>query len=199
MCAIGPSVALGIIVGKLAKRRSSDGHTNEIQPRVSMSGIFTPHENEFDAITELWEASVRATHDFLGDEDIAWLRPRIRNEYLGAVTLRVFRDDDGVIRGFLGVSPGNVEMLFVAPEARRQGIGATLLAYAVRELDCVGVDVNEQNPQALAFYRREGFEVTGRSELDGQGRPFPILHMRLATAKPVAPTAPTATPAADAV
>ncbi|AJP57252.1 GNAT family N-acetyltransferase [Pandoraea vervacti] len=148
-----------------------------------MSGIYIAHEDEFDAITELWEASVRATHEFLSDDDIAWLRPRIRNEYLRAVTLRVFRDDAGVIRGFLGVSPGNVEMLFVAPEARRQGIGAALLAYAVRELDCTRVDVNEQNPQALAFYQREGFEVIGRSALDGQGRPFPILHMRLATAE----------------
>lgn len=151
-----------------------------------MSGIFTPGETEFDAITELWEASERAPHDFLNDADIAWLRPRIREDYLGAVTLRVFRDDAGVIRGFLGTAEGNVEMLFIAPEARRQGIGATLLAYAVRELDCTKVDVNEQNPQALAFYRREGFEVIGRSELDGQGRPFPLLHMRLATAKTAA-------------
>ncbi|MEF3066355.1 GNAT family N-acetyltransferase [Pandoraea apista] len=149
-----------------------------------MSGIYTTNENEFDAITELWEASVRATHDFLSDDDIAWLRPRIRNDYLGAVTLRVFRDDAGTLRGFLGVAQGNVEMLFVAPDARRQGIGATLLAYAVRELDCTSVDVNEQNPQALAFYRREGFEVTGRSEFDGQGRPFPLLHMRLASGSP---------------
>ncbi|VVD82620.1 N-acetyltransferase GCN5 [Pandoraea horticolens] len=151
-----------------------------------MSGIFTTNEKEFDAIVELWEVSVRATHDFLGDADIAWLRPRIRHDYLGAVTLRVFRDDAGALRGFLGVTQGNVEMLFVAPDVRRQGIGAALLAYAVRELGCTSVDVNEQNPQALAFYLREGFEVMGRSELDGQGRPFPLLHMRLASAKPVA-------------
>ncbi|WP_353191821.1 GNAT family N-acetyltransferase [Pandoraea pnomenusa] len=157
-----------------------------------MSGIFPAHESDFDAITELWEASVRATHDFLDDVDIEWLRPRIRNEYLAAVTLRVFRDDTGVIRGFLGAAEGNVEMLFVAPEARRQGIGAALLAYAVREFECSRVDVNEQNPQALAFYQREGFEVIGRSGLDGQGRPFPLLHMRLATAL-------SATPATGAV
>ncbi|AJC22031.1 GNAT family N-acetyltransferase [Pandoraea pulmonicola] len=148
-----------------------------------MSGIFTTSEHEYDAITELWEASVRATHDFLSDADIEWLRPRIRHEYLGAVTLRVFRDDAGLIRGFVGVAQGSVEMLFVAPEARRQGIGGALLAYAVRELDCTRVDVNEQNPQALAFYRREGFDVVGRSELDGQGRPFPLLHLELASAK----------------
>nr|WP_223272216.1 MULTISPECIES: GNAT family N-acetyltransferase [Pandoraea] len=155
---------------------------NDKPAGTAMSGIFSTSEKAFDAITELWEASVRATHDFLSEADIAWLRPRIRNEYLAAVTLRVFRDDANVIRGFVGVAEGNVEMLFVAPDARRQGIGAALLAYAVRELGCTRVDVNEQNPQALAFYRREGFEVTGRSPLDGQGRPFPLLHMQLASA-----------------
>ena len=44
------------------------------------------------------------------------------------------------------------------------------------------VDVNEQNPQALGFYRHLGFEQVGRSPLDGQGRPFPLLHLRLADA-----------------
>jgi putative acetyltransferase len=41
------------------------------------------------------------------------------------------------------------------------------------------VDVNEQNPQGVGFYRHMGFEQVGRSELDGQGNPFPLLHMRL--------------------
>jgi putative acetyltransferase len=39
--------------------------------------------------------------------------------------------------------------------------------------------VNEQNPQGVAFYRHMGFGQVGRSELDGQGNPFPLLHMRL--------------------
>ena len=40
------------------------------------------------------------------------------------------------------------------------------------------VDVNEQNPAALQFYRANGFTVTGRSALDAGGRPFPLLHLR---------------------
>ncbi|MGY0625916.1 MAG: GNAT family N-acetyltransferase, partial [Paraglaciecola chathamensis] len=41
------------------------------------------------------------------------------------------------------------------------------------------VDVNEQNPKALGFYQRIGFKVVGRSELDGQGKPYPLLHLAL--------------------
>jgi hypothetical protein len=36
--------------------------------------------------------------------------------------------------------------------------------------------------QALGFYLRLGFEVVGRSELDSNGKPYPLLHMRLARA-----------------
>jgi putative acetyltransferase len=41
------------------------------------------------------------------------------------------------------------------------------------------VDVNEQNPQALGFYRRFGFEVVSRDAVDGLGLPYPILHCAL--------------------
>ena len=42
------------------------------------------------------------------------------------------------------------------------------------------VDVNEQNPGALAFYKKHGFEIASRDEYDDAGRPFPILHLALA-------------------
>ena len=34
-------------------------------------------------------------------------------------------------------------------------------------------------PQARGFYERMGFHVCQRSELDEQGRPYPILNIRL--------------------
>jgi putative acetyltransferase len=38
-------------------------------------------------------------------------------------------------------------------------------------------DVSEQNPQAAGFSVRQGFVAVGRSETDGEGRPFPLLHL----------------------
>jgi len=54
-----------------------------------------------------------------------------------------------------------------------------LLRYAIERLNADELDVNEQNPQALGFYEKQGFEVIGRSEVDGMGQPYPLLHMRL--------------------
>ena len=43
------------------------------------------------------------------------------------------------------------------------------------------MDVNEQNPAAIRFYEACGFAIEGRSELDSNDRPFPLLHMRRRT------------------
>jgi len=141
------------------------------------------HEAQFDALAALWEASVRATHDFLPEADIKRLREQVRHLYLAQMPLQVAMDAHGEILGFIGVAHGHVEMLFVAPEARGQGVGRTLLQHAVSHLAATNVDVNEQNPKAVGFYAHQGFEKVGRSALDGEGKPFPLLHMRLGQAR----------------
>ncbi|MDF8331233.1 acetyltransferase [Aeromonas salmonicida] len=130
-------------------------------------------------LISLWEASVRATHHFLPEAEIDVLKPLILEHYFAAVDLVCARDETG-IAGFCGVHDGNLEMLFLAPEARGRGIGRLLVAHAISRQGATRVDVNEQNAQALGFYQRMGFVVTGRSPLDGQGKPYPLLHMVLA-------------------
>lgn len=136
-------------------------------------------QEEYPEVVDVWEASVRATHDFLKEEDIVYFKPLILNHYLDAVELRCVRDSTGRILGFAGVADGNLEMLFVHPNYRGQQVGKMLLDYAIQNLQVRKVDVNEQNGQALGFYRHFGFEVVGRSDLDPSGKPYPILHMEL--------------------
>ena len=128
---------------------------------------------------EVWEASVRATHHFLKEDDILFFKKMIPEKYLDATRLYVVRSNMTKILGFLGVSNESIEMLFIRPEARGKGIGKIFLDYAVRKLRLYKVDVNEQNEQALGFYLKYGFKIIGRSELDDIGKPYPILHMVL--------------------
>lgn len=127
---------------------------------------------------EVWEASVRATHHFLTETDIQHLKPLVGDELSRLETLVGVRDDAGWVVGFIGVEDVEVAALFIHPAWRGQGIGRRLLTYAVETLGASQLDVNEQNDQAVGFYRRMGFEVAGRSEVDGMGLPFPLLHMR---------------------
>ncbi|MBV8255858.1 MAG: acetyltransferase [Chitinophaga sp.] len=143
-----------------------------------MIRIEQPTPANYDEMIDVWEASVRATHHFLHEEDIQYFKPLIKNEYFHLVQLRCAIDSNGAILGFIGIADQKLEMLFVHPDAHGKGLGRQLLSYAVNEMEVLELDVNEQNEGAVGFYKHCGFEVTGRSALDSMGKPFPILHMK---------------------
>ncbi|MBQ4615931.1 MAG: GNAT family N-acetyltransferase [Mailhella sp.] len=130
-----------------------------------------------EGLLAVWESSVRATHDFLKEGDVEYLRPFVE-QGLQEVPLLFCLEESGMPVGFLGMEGDSIEMLFVAAEARGRGIGSALMRQALA-LGASRVDVNEQNPQALGFYRRFGFEVESRDAIDSLGLPYPILHCAL--------------------
>ena len=126
----------------------------------------------------IWEASVRASHHFLTEEDIRSLCPQAEEAVRQIGTLWVA--DDGNVRiGFIGIQSGKIEMLFLHPDYFRKGIGKVLIQKAIAEQDVQYVDVNEQNPTAVKFYERMGFRTFRRDSTDDQGNPFPILRMKI--------------------
>lgn len=143
------------------------------------SVIHTPRHTDYPELTQVWEDSVRATHDFLPESYIQVLKKLVLTRYLDAVMLICTRDSRQHITGFAGVATGKVEMLFIDPVHRGQGLGRQLLWYAIEHLNADQLDVNEQNPQAVGFYFKQGFEIIGRTEHDGMGQPYPLLHLRL--------------------
>jgi putative acetyltransferase len=128
--------------------------------------------SDADALQQIWRNAVDATHDFLSPEDREVIDPLVA-EYVRTVEL-VVAIVDGAPVAFMGVTGQNIDSLFIDPKAHGKGIGRLMA-------DRVGlpatVDVNEQNEAAVAFYRHLGFEVVGRSEQDGEGRPYPLLHL----------------------
>lgn len=132
---------------------------------------------DYPRLMEIWESAVRRTHHFLKEEDFLYYKERVPT-YFPYVAL-YGAEEDGRVEGFLGVSEDNIEMLFVDADRRGQGIGRSLLGYAVEQLGMKKVDVNEQNAQAVGFYEHMGFRTVARSERDGDGKDYPLLHMRL--------------------
>jgi len=135
---------------------------------------------DYPAIIELWELSVRASHFFLPEDYLQKIKSLLPS-ILPTVKLFVhFDKDNQTITGFLGVNEEKIEMLFIHPDNRGQGIGRLLNKFAVEQLQTYKVDVNEQNEQAVSFYKKMGYKVVGRTEVDGLGKPFPILQMEYA-------------------
>ena len=159
--------------------------------------LATGADHEF--LTLLWRRSVEATYVFLRPAEVERLFEDVRSLYLPGVEALWVAElhaaeyasqpncgqnaascvTIGGVRpvGFMGCNGPQVEMLSVDPASFRCGVGAALLAYAKAAHQQLALDVNEQNQQALAFYKRQGFRIVGRSALDGQGMPYPLLHM----------------------
>lgn len=133
-----------------------------------------------EALVDIWLRSVQATHSFLTEQDIQSLLPPTR-AYLTSddPELWVLCSNTEEVMGFMGLSEGKIDALFLAPEFQGRGGGRQLVQYAQQLQGNLTVDVNEQNPAARRFYEACGFVVEGRSELDDAGRPFPLLYMRL--------------------
>jgi putative acetyltransferase len=126
---------------------------------------------------DIWRRAVDATHDFLAPDD----RDAIEAElvtFFPQISLLLAVDDNDTPLGFMFLHDGHMEALFIDPDQHGKGIGKALIQRAVAEHPALTTDVNEQNHKALGFYEHQGFERTGRSTHDGQGRPYPLIHLR---------------------
>ena len=133
----------------------------------------TSEPGDAAALLRVWRRAVDGTHHFLSAQDRVETDPLVA-EYVGSAVLRV-AERGGEIVAFMGVTGQNVDSLFIDPAAHGTGIGRRFVDEVARPTT---VEVNEQNDGAVAFYKRLGFKVTGRSETDEDGRPYPLLHMR---------------------
>ncbi|WP_282940023.1 acetyltransferase [Paenibacillus sp. RC67] len=145
-----------------------------------LNKIVPYREKDHDKLVDIWYRAVRLTHTFLTEEDIEFFHHLVQTEALTGVEIWMEINENEVPTGFIGLDESKIEMLFVDPNYHGQGIGTRLIKHAENlKGSHLKVDVNEQNEGAHAFYQRYGFVQTGRSELDGTGRPFPILHLEL--------------------
>ena len=141
-----------------------------------MVSIRHSRPDEGDRAIEIWRNAVDATHDFLTPEDRAAIDELVCG-FLPNAPLWFAVDAQDRPLAFMLVDAGHMEALFVDPECRGAGLGAALVKHGLSLHPSMTTDVNEQNGQAVGFYERMGFRRTGRSPFDGQGRPYPLIHL----------------------
>ena len=134
--------------------------------------------DEIDEVFEVWKESVKATHDFLKEQDFNEMKPQLR-DYLDKIIIEVAYDMElKSILGFANVKDNNLNMLFLHPDSIGRGIGSGLFDYMMEKYAFLSLDVNKDNPKAKEFYLHKGFKVVSESTTDDDGRHYPILHMK---------------------
>ena len=131
------------------------------------------------ALLKIWEASVRATHLFLSDAEINQIKEYVPQAINQVGYLIIAENDSNTTIAFMGIENSRLEMLFLSPKERGKGIGKQLIQYGIKNYGIQEVTVNEQNPQAVGFYKHLGFETYKRTDCDEEGNPYPLLYMKL--------------------
>lgn len=128
------------------------------------------------AIADFWVASWAKTMlsiDF--EARRPWIvahLPALRDK---GVAVRVALSDDGAPIGFITVDPanGHIDQVCVSPDHWGGGLAGELIAEAKRISPAsLHLDVNADNPRAIAFYVRHGFRETGRGANPSSGLPI---------------------------
>ena len=145
---------------------------------MKIVGISNGTNNLIDQLTQVWERSVKATHMFLPDDEIAEIKKFVPSALSRVEHLVITINEAGDPIGFMGVEDSKIEMLFISPDERGKGIGKAFIEYGIEHFAANQVTMNEQNPQALGFYEHLGFSVYKRTETDEEDRPYPILYMK---------------------
>lgn len=146
---------------------------------AAMSSIRPARTADGARLLDIWRKAVDATHDFLTPSDRVAIEAEVA-AFLPQAPAWLATDPDDRAIGFMLIDGTHMEALFIDPAWRGQGIGRRLVDHALSLHPTLTTDVNEQNAQAIGFYEAMRFARTGRSAQDGQGRPYPLIHLRYA-------------------
>ena len=127
---------------------------------------FRAYEAEdFAAVAAMWVEAWSATGlkvDFAARRP--WLEAHLTSLAAAGVDVAVAMDEDGRCGGLMTIDrrSGELDQLCVAVAAQGGGLAKALLEEAKRRTGAeICLSVNADNGRALAFYKREGFQIVG--------------------------------------
>ncbi len=131
--------------------------------------LLTP---EIDTVMNIWLTANISAHNFIPAEywkdNYDFVKSAIQD-----AEVYVY-EDDGLLKGFAGLTDCYIAGLFVSESFQSCGIGSRLLSYIKSLKPSLSLDVYSENQRAVAFYKKQGFVVntermdenTGHRELE---------------------------------
>lgn len=118
-------------------------------------------KEDIDEVMEIWKNENIRTHNFISKE--YW-----KNNYeyvkdiLPNADIDVYLLDEYIV-GFIGVDNDYIEGIFVDINNQHNGIGTSLLNKIKEEKEKLNLSVYKKNINAIKFYKKNGFIITGES------------------------------------
>ncbi len=74
--------------------------------------------------------------------------------------------DDEFVKGMIHLKDDWIQELYVDTFFQNQGIGAALINFAIKQMNCKYLWVLKKNKRAIEFYTVHGFMITGEKQLE---------------------------------
>ncbi len=127
---------------------------------------------DIDSIMQIWLESNNEAHFFVPEEYWKQNFDSVKEAVSEGVTLF---EEDGIVKGFIGIIDGYIAGIFVKKDSRSCKIGKRLLDEVKRRYDSLELDVYLENTQAIKFYEREDFKIVKKQVNEDTG--FEECHM----------------------
>ena len=156
-------------------------HCEGASPKQS-NNISMPNKNDIPQLLDLWEKSMRATHNFVKESDIESIKNEVKNALNSNINLLAIAKNNNIV-GFIATQENTIEMLFIHPQYFRQKIGLLLLKEACEKFlngfAKIIVFCNTQNINALRFYESFGFKIIDKNPKDNAGRNYETFKLEV--------------------
>ncbi|MDD6467228.1 MAG: GNAT family N-acetyltransferase [Erysipelotrichaceae bacterium] len=85
--------------------------------------------------------------------------------------------DDEFVKGMIHIEENQIVELYVDTFFENQGIGSSLIEFAVEQMKCDYLWVLAKNSKAIHFYERHGFALTEKKQIE-EGTSEYIIQMK---------------------
>ena len=139
------------------------------------------------AISDLWVATwAKTMPDIDFEARRPWFHGHLDALRAGGAEVHVALAEGGSVAGFVAIHPGTgyLDQLAVSPAFWGTGAAEALMAAAKRRSpERIELDVNQDNPRAIAFYERLGLRIMAASTNPTSGRAIWRMAWRPETAQ----------------
>lgn len=114
-------------------------------------------QEDLEEVMSIWLETNIETHNFI--EANYWRNNfEVVKEVLPQAEVYV-DEEDGKIRGFIGITQGYIAGVFISRDYQAQGIGSRLLDKAKTLYPSLTLSVYAKNDRAVSFYLQKGFKI----------------------------------------
>lgn len=153
-----------MILNKMLNKSSScildkmNSYLNSERKLVSLINIRKADIEDFNILSEIWLEASLIAHHFI--PEAYWKSHKLKMQHVYLPMSEVYlAEHNQQICGFIALLDTQIAAIFVSPQHQEKGIGTRLIQYAQAIRTELKLNVYQENPKSVQFYKSLSFEI----------------------------------------